>query len=55
MIFPAKTGWPGQWTLTIRSRGNDIIETVFVDGSARSSITVSERDGVFAASFARWS
>ena len=45
MIFPEKTGWPGQWTLTIMSRGNDIIETVWFDGSVRISITVSERDG----------
>ena len=29
------------------SRGNDIIETVWFDGSVRTSITVSERDGVF--------
>ena len=50
-----KIGWPGQWTLTIMSRGNESIEMVFVAGSARISITVSERDGVFAASFARWS
>ena len=37
------------------SRGNDIIETVWFEGSVRISITVSERDGVFTASFARWS
>ena len=55
LIFPEKTGCPGQCTLTSRSRGKDIIETVFVAGSVRISITVSDREGVFAASLARWS
>ena len=35
----------GQRPSTIRSRGNESIEIVFVVGSARSSMTVSERDG----------
>ena len=55
LIFAVKIGSPGQWIGTIMSRGNESIETLFVSGSARSSITVSEREGVFAASLARWS
>ena len=44
----------GQRPFTIRSRGNESIEIVFVVGSARSSMTVSEREGEFPSS-GRWS
>ena len=37
------TKWPWQYTLTIRSRGNERREIDFVCGSARTSINVSER------------
>ncbi len=47
--------WPGQSIGTLRSRGNESSEIVFSPGSARTSISVSERDGVFFPSSARWS
>ncbi len=44
LMRSSTTAWPGQYTGTIRSRGNDSIEIVFVAGSARTSISVSERE-----------
>ena len=44
----------GQRPSTIRSRGNESSEIVFVVGSARRSMTVSEREGALP-SPGRWS
>ena len=49
LIFEVKTE-SGQRISTTMSRGSDSIEIVSVCGSARSSISVSERDGVPSAS-----
>jgi len=36
---------PGQWIATLMSRGNESSETVWLAGSVRISIIVSERPG----------
>ncbi len=55
LIFAVNVEWPGQSIGTFRSRGNERSEIVFPPGSARTSIRVSERDGAFFPSSARWS
>ena len=55
LIFAVKGVRPGQSIGTFRSRGNESSEIVFSPGSARTSISVSEREGVFLPSSARWS
>ena len=47
--------FPGQTISTRMSRGNESIEIVSLSGSALTSISVSEREGVFLPSSIRWS
>ncbi len=46
---------PGQWISARRSRGNDRSEIESESGSARRSMSVSEREGAPAPSASRWS